>query len=361
MSHPEPIHQPARRAFTLVELLVVIGIIALLISILLPTLQNVRRSANTVKCASNIRTILQGMRLYAANNQDAIPGSPWTTSQFLFQNGSPSSKRVDTARWNNNNVPEIIQTFDWASPIARTLGIRFPDGAMPVDRRDRFVQFTSTEPFVCPENQFLATAFGLPNYGVQRTVSYSVPLAFLVRRWDGTTSPVDTRGVTASRGEWNVPENYNVRVSKVGNASRKAYLMDGSRFATTAQAPTYAADFSATYGGSFAEYGGWSRYSRAWDRGRAPGNTPESSQTGPTDARVYAFRHGRNTPFGNADSFKMNVGFFDGRVELLGDLEASNPEFWLPKGTTLQVNNDQVHNDTLRRYYNNQSGNVIVP
>jgi prepilin-type N-terminal cleavage/methylation domain-containing protein/prepilin-type processing-associated H-X9-DG protein len=68
--------------FTLVELLVVIGIIALLISILLPALSKARENANQVKCSANQRQILMGMTLHANDHKGYMPmaGYLWTAS-----------------------------------------------------------------------------------------------------------------------------------------------------------------------------------------------------------------------------------------------------------------------------------------
>ena len=64
-----------RRGFTLVELLVVIGIIALLVSILMPALTRARDHANRAKCLANIRQLSNAWYMYANENKGKIVGA----------------------------------------------------------------------------------------------------------------------------------------------------------------------------------------------------------------------------------------------------------------------------------------------
>ncbi len=69
----------AGRAFSLIELLVVIAIIALLVGILLPVLGGAREAGRAVVCLANMRTVGQGVYLYAADFRSHLPLSSHTT------------------------------------------------------------------------------------------------------------------------------------------------------------------------------------------------------------------------------------------------------------------------------------------
>ncbi|GMU25005.1 MAG: hypothetical protein AMXMBFR13_50760 [Phycisphaerae bacterium] len=108
-------HQIARgdRAFTLIEILVVVAIIALLVAILLPSLRNARELSRAVVCGTHEDSIFKGAMMYAQGNADRLPFFGWKDNP-------------NAAEW-------------WITQIARTIGNQFDIYACPTDKAPKKV------------------------------------------------------------------------------------------------------------------------------------------------------------------------------------------------------------------------------
>ena len=360
-------------AFTLIELLVVVSIIALLISILLPSLRTARDQAKTAVCASQMRMMTVGLANYTTEFNDWFPGV--NTTGVAVRNKLLGLNAEDLR---DPYLP--VQPHDWATPI---LSLEMD---LPASRAERLRLIT--EKFRCPSQLGVKSVlypFGLPAssvpdredflaYSNWTALSHLMPVHFQYwgtdytgKRLDGYTR-VPGRSVLAQviPDGWEAEySNYVSRLSRMPSLSNKVFLADGTRFLPASLLLDHDVSAIPTYFGSFTSSGAWWSGSRAygvdankdinWDGDALSESSPAKGRNLPLS---YRHRAGRRSSAvtSRANRGAMNAAFFDGHVELMNDQQSRRVHLWYPSGSIAKEGKSGMTTPSF-----DENGEYIVP
>ncbi|MDB5172134.1 MAG: putative major pilin subunit [Phycisphaerales bacterium] len=183
------------KAFSLVELLVVLGIIAALMAILLPLLEKGREKANEAKCMSNLRTIGQSIALYANENHGHYPRTTYTpgatptagtnpAAADPFGPGGPAANDVSAALFLLVRTQKLpMETFTCPYNDVTTWE---PDPATAPGSRSNFTNFRKNLAYSYA-NPYPDTAVAEGGYDLSSHMTAAFPIAADINPGTGGT------------------------------------------------------------------------------------------------------------------------------------------------------------------------------
>ena len=302
--------------FTLVELLVVIGIIALLVGILLPVLGKARQAAYAAKCAANMKTAATALIFYTNQYKGWLPGPH--TSGKIWPSGSPPMTLTDVGL-DGDRTP--TQNMDWMSP---TLGAIMD---LPVNDFQRLAAFYTSQLY-CPSNMLNFNDV-FPAGGPITQIDFPYQSYSAVIHFHSWPAPTGTNDVAAphtislTAAPIVFPKGYAPKITRIGKPAAKVYLVEGARYVGSGKISFNNLRYQ-IQGGNFMIAAPI----------KAQPDTPYDLPTDgtgnftgkPSPSNVnYAWRHGG----------KMNLAFFDGHVELRDAAETVNWALYFPPGARM--------------------------
>jgi prepilin-type N-terminal cleavage/methylation domain-containing protein len=368
---PDEISSRSRKAFTLVELLVVIGIIALLISILLPALSKARRTAQSAKCLANLHSLGGAMMIYAAENRGAVVGTGATTGMAMFAPNADANASGQAPLYTNGNIPGdgVIYPSDYFAPIISLLHIQTTSHLDP-NENDRYREYMTLPQFQCPTFQGTNT---VPNSGTLagsvQAISYTMAWAMTldVSFANGGLGITGVSRMSGNNAVWPAPPGqFRPSLTSIRNASQKVFMADGAKFFSTMSTQHVYGSYDLSIPGAgnswyndtdgsngmYADMGPWTTCTSAYDRSHKAGN---GGPSGSPDPRFITFRHGNGTTTG----LRLNLVFFDGHAENMSELQACNPNYWVPTGSLLPSGG--IWPDVMKQYKITPGSTPYVP